>query len=98
MPVNSTYIAAAPDLFARMSRFSSETGYIYGHGLIILIAMIAAYKTSQYGSAASAGYASAWAFLASLFLWAGGWESPSTVIFCGSCVIVVVLFSLLSSD
>lgn len=98
MAVNATYIAAAPDLFDRMVRFSSETGYIFGHCIIILVALVALYRATQYNTSSAAAYAGFWSFLASVFLWAAGWESESAVIFCGSVLLLIVLFDGISSE
>lgn len=93
--VNSTYIANATDFFDRMARFSSETGYLFGHGLVLLVAFYAAYRTAQYGTTTSLAYSLFFATLTSWGLWLGGWESISTVIFCGSALILVVLLRML---
>lgn len=95
MTVNSTYITNATSISDQMIRFSAETGYIYGHGLVILVGLYAAYITSRYGAQASLAYGLMFSFLASLILWLAGWESSQAVIFCGSGLALVILFVLL---
>lgn len=94
MSINSTYIAEAPNIMERMVRFSSETGYLYGHGIVILVALVAAWRTSQYGAFAMAAYSGFWATIASVFLWLAGWETGATPVFCASFTILIILFRL----
>ena len=95
MTVNSTYIAQAPDIFDRMARFSSETGFIFGHGIIILIAFFAAYSVRQYGTATSFAYGGFWSFVTALLLFLAGWESKEAVIFCASVTLLAILIIII---
>lgn len=95
MAVNATYIASAPDIFTRMAYFSSETGYIYGHGIVVLVALTAAYQVRDRGSVSSMAFGCFWGLLTAFFLFLAGWESSQAVIFLGSALILIVLISLL---
>lgn len=97
MTVNTAYINNATDIFDRMARFSSETGFIFGHCLVLLVAIYAGYKASIYGTSAAVAYGLLFGFITAFFLWLAGWESGSTLVFLGSALCLVILVTFLDS-
>lgn len=91
--VNSSYIANATDIFDRMVRFNEQTGYLFGHGIVMLVMFFAAYRSLQtgQGTAAAAGYSAFYGLLVSTVLWGAGWESSYAPIFCLSFLLLVLL-------
>ena len=98
MTVNSSYIANATDFFDMTVRFSTQTNYLFGHGVVALIGLVAMFATSRYGLGTAATYGGFFATLTAMFLAAGGLESWDTVIVCACFTLLVFIFARLSEN